>query len=280
MPLMEHILVIDCPYLGHRARFTTGPLSYKGKPTGVIYGFLNQLFTLIKRERPDEIAFAWDSRKSFRKEYYPDYKANRRKDGPPDPDMLAAFMQFKQLRAEILPQLGFVNNFRQTGCEADDIIGALVKNDPKRRFTIVTSDDDMLQLLDHCDMYNLGKELRIDNYAFTRQYGIAPEQWVMVKQIAGCSGDNVKGVTGVGEKTAIQYLTGKMNPSSKKYKDIQANQELIEFNEYLVRLPLPETKAPIPKPSHFDAFWMRKLCDDMGFNRMRHLVDDWEAFLG
>jgi len=71
-----------------------------------------------------------------------------------------------------------------------------------------------------------------------------------------------------------------MNSSSKKYKDIQANQERIEFNEYLVRLPLPETKAPIPKPSHFDAFWMRKLCDDMGFNRMRHLVDDWEAFLG
>jgi DNA polymerase-1 len=273
---MRRILVIDCPYLGHRARFTTGPLSYKGQPTGVIYGFLNQVFALLKKTRPDEIVYTWDSRKSFRKRYCSTYKQGR-KNQEPDPELIDAFTQFKQLRRNILPELGFVNIFRQTGCEADDLIAALVMNDPKREFIVATSDDDMLQLLDYCDIYNLSKDKQINANVFKEEVGIEPADWAKVKQIAGCTSDNVKGVPGIGEKTAIKYLKNEMNPNSKQFQSIKQAEELIAFNEYLVKLPLPETKAPVLSRSKFNALKMSILCDDLGFNRMRHLIDDWEA---
>lgn len=277
---MNKILVIDCNYLGHRARYTTGPLSYKDKPTGVIYGFLNQLLTLAKKTTPDEVVFTWDSRKSKRKECYPWYKQGRKNDEGPDQETLDAFQQFSQLREEILPDIGFVNQHIQTGYEADDIIAALVQSDPKRQFVVATSDDDLLQLLDHCSIYNLGKDKMITADSFIQDHDINPKQWVEVKKIAGCSSDSIPGVTGVGEKTAIQYLKGNMKPNSKKYKAIQTSKDIIERYEWLVKLPLPGTETPHIKRTEFNPPKMQMMCSDLGFSKAKSQLSEWELLFG
>lgn len=275
---MNKTLLIDANYLGHRARYTTGLLSYKGKPTGVIFGFLNQLFTLTKKTIPDEVVFVWDSRRSLRKEYYPFYKNKSKTHGNeegPDRELLDAFKQFQELKRDILPQLGFTNNFMQSGYEADDIIATTVQNE-SCQYIVATSDDDLLQLLDYCQIYNLGKDKYITKEDFIEDYKIEPAQWAEVKKIAGCSGDNVPGVQGVGEKTAIRYLLNELPTKAKAYTAIKASKDIIERNEWLVKLPLPGVETPVINKSDFDVSEMQKLCNRMGFNKMRNQLDDWE----
>jgi len=273
---MNKILLIDANYLGHRARYTTGPLSYKGRPTGVIFGFLNQLFTLAKKTVPDEVVFVWDSRRSLRKEAYSFYKnkSKTHNDEGPDRELLDAFKQFQELKRDILPQLGFANNFVQSGYEADDIIASIVQQD-KGNFTVATSDNDLLQLLDHCQIYNLGKDKYITRQNFVEDYGIRPIQWAEVKKIAGCSSDNVPGVQGVGEKTAIKYLREGLSTKTKTYTTIRSSSDIIERNEWLVKLPLPGVEIPTIDTSDFDVLEMQKLCNSMGFSRMKNQLDDW-----
>lgn len=269
------ILIIDSNYLCHRARYTVGGLRYKNIPTGVIYGFLNQLFLLAKKTIPDEIVFAWDSRYSIRKERYSFYKEKRNIEV--DSELIEAYEQFNLLREEILPKIGFVNNFIVKGYEADDIIAKIVQN-KNNKYIVATSDDDLLQLLDYCTIFNLGKNKFIDKKYFIDKNRIEPKDWVEVKKIAGCSGDNVPGVNGVGEKTAIKYLTGSLKSDSKKYKSIEANQDIIERNEWLVKLPLPKTPDFDIKESEFDKQELKIICNKYGFMKLRNQIDEWDLF--
>jgi len=273
-------VLVDCHYLAYRAWFTTGMLSYKDKPVGVIFGFLNQVFTIGQFLKPDEMVFCWDSRKSIRRHHYPFYK-----DRPPsDQDMTDAFIQFNELRDEILPKLGFCNNCIQPGYEADDIIAKIVKEKPlKSKYMIVSSDDDLLQLLDDCIIYNIGKGRIILKDDLFIEYGVTPAQWVEVKKIAGCKSDTVPGVTGIGEITAARFLTDKLKPEHKKYQAIkqQATKELLDRNDWLIRLPLPGTKLPEIKQSNFKRAELVKLCDRLGFTHLRSdqtKLDDWEFY--
>lgn len=278
------ILIIDSNYLCHRAIHTTGPLSYRGKPTGVIFGFLNQLFTLGQILRPDEVVFVWDSRKSKRRKRYPFYKDRGTQE--PDSDLIAAFSQFSQLRRHILPELGFCNNFIQSGYEADDLIAKLVMEEPEPSFVTASGDQDLYQLLDYTDMYSMPKSVQIKqitNQIFTEKYGIKPKDWVRVKQIAGCSSDTVPGIDGVGEKTAIKYLLGQLKPESVKYKAIEAGQEIIKRNEWLVKLPLPGAKKYEINRSSFAKSQLRRLCKDLGFIKLLNdynRLDEWNTYFG
>lgn len=278
------ILIIDSNYLCHRAIHTTGPLSYRGQPTGVIFGFLNQLFTLGQAVRPDEVVFVWDSRKSKRRKRYPFYKNRGHEE--PDPDLIAAFSQFSKLRCHILPELGFHNNFIQSGYEADDLIAKLVMEEPDPSFVTASGDQDLYQLLDHTDMYSMPKSAQIKQVTkrtFTQEYGIKPKDWVRVKQIAGCSSDTVPGIKGVGEATAIKYLLGQLKPESVKYKAIEAGRDIINRNEWLVKLPLPGTKKYEIDRSSFDKFRLRDLCKDLGFTKLLNdynRLDEWNTYFG
>src|SRR6056297_1671760 len=265
---MKPLLVIDCNYLAHRARFTTGPLSYKGQPTGVIFGFLNQLFSIGKEVMPENIIFTWDSRKSKRRRILPEYKMNRKQnDEGPDQEMLDAFHQFALLRKEILPGLGFKNNWMQPGYEADDLIAVCCS--PERSAVIASSDHDLLQLLSkQTCIYNLGRKEYYTKDKFVNEYGIKPKQWIEVKKIAGCSGDNVPGVPGVGEKTAIKYLRGELNPDTKTYQKIEQGRKIIERNEDLVSLPFPGTKGRLILPNVFDVGSLKSVCRQFGFTKM------------
>lgn len=278
---MRPILIVDCNYLCHRAKFTTGELAHKGQKTGVVYGFLNQMHVLAQTIAPSNVAFVWDSTKSLRKERFPFYKEHRKKE--PDPDAPAHYAQFNALRENILPAMGFVNNFCQDGYEADDVIAALAKS-LSCPTVIASSDEDMCQLLtDQVSMYNLGKRTMVTYRDFRIQNGIHPKKWVEVKKIAGCSSDCVPGVPGVGEKTAVLHLRGKLKPGSKKRKDIEASQKLIDRNDWLVRLPLPGTEIPVMGKNKFNPKELYQTCKEYGFSKFTNnaaFLDDWNVYFG
>ena len=281
---MRRILIIDSNYLCHRAIHTTGPLSHKGKPTGVIFGFLNQLYTLGQTVRPDEVVFVWDSRKSKRRQRYPFYK--NRGHNEPNEDLIAAFSQFSELRCHILPGLGFSNNFIQSGYEADDLIAKIVKEESEPKFITASGDQDLYQLLDYTEMFSMSKSSHIKQMTkriFTQEYGIKPLDWIKVKQIAGCPSDTVPGIKGVGEATAFKYILGQLNPESVKYKAIEAGRDIINRNEWLVKLPLPGTKKYEIDRSQFDKFRLRDLCKDLGFTKLLddyNRLDEWNTYFG
>lgn len=283
------ISVIDSNFLCYRALHTTGGLSYRNKRTGIVYGFLNQLLTIAKETQPDALVFAWDSRQSKRRDICPEYKNRRQRQLDPleIQDMNENYAQFTALRKEIIPSLGFEDGFKFRGLEADDVIASLVydKRYKEHEFIVVTGDDDLLQLLDFCKIFHPGKHEWKDRDWFLKEYGIVPKQWIRVKQMAGCVSDNVKGITGVGEKKALQYIRGKMKPTTKIYQRIEEPQSqfIINQNRELVRLPFHGTPAVdiSGKKSSINMRALRRICKELG---IRTLIspskeDDWEVHL-
>ena len=235
------IILIDCNNLGHRAWHTTGGLSYGGDPTGVAYGVIQQLFTVFRHCGPGEPVFCWDSPQNYRKEEYPEYKQRRKPATAKEVDTRAAlFGQFESLKNEILPALGWGKRvYIRPGFEADDLIawGAQTANEC---CTIVSGDEDLYQLLSsRVKIFKPGKNRFYNAGDFIADYGIPPSKWAEVKAIAGCSTDNVKGAVGVGEKTAIKYLLGKVRPGTRAWLSIEDAKKkgIIERNTRLVKLP-------------------------------------------
>ena len=259
-------ILIDSNYLCHKAKVTTGTLSYNGQPTGIIYGFINQIITIAKITGAKEFLFFWDSRKSKRREIYPEYKMKRRPDLTEweQQDWALAFSQFVQLRKRILPRLGFNNNFLQSGYEADDLIARYAMDNSTDELIIASADNDLFQLLDYASMLNLSKNKMIACQNFIDEYGIYPDQWAEVKKIAGCSSDNVQGIRGVGEKTALQFLKGTLPETHKSYQNIIAGEEVIERNKALVVLPFKGTKKIEEQKNHFKITEFIDVCRELG----------------
>lgn len=179
-----------------------------GTPTGGVYGFASLAFEVIRKLNPDYVTVAWDKPKTNirrRKEIYPEYKAGR-KPAPPD-----FYAQIPMLH-ELLKALGWPL-YECDDYEADDIMGALSKqaNDQGIESYLISSDMDMLQIVDHdTKMYALKKGLsnieEFDIAHFEEKYQIRIDQFLDLKALKGDSSDNIPGVPGIGEKTAIQLL--------------------------------------------------------------------------
>ena len=179
---------------------------------------------------------------------------------------------------KVLPKLGFKNNFIQTGMEADDLIAAITQNYDVE-LVIISADQDLYQLLTPTvSMYSSkGKKLTTDK-SFTKEYGIKPDKWARVKQIAGCSTDNVKGIEKVGEKTAIKYIKDELGKKTKAYNNIVQGDAIIERNEALVKLPFKGTKIPkirLPGPLYLANFV--EITDEYGFRSMQQVgqLNQW-----
>ena len=203
------LLAIDGNSVLNRAFYGIRPLSTRdGMPTNGIYGFLGILHSLLQETRPDAIAIAFDMRApTFRHKKYDGYKANRKS----MPEDLA-----RQLPAlkELLTALGF-KLVEQEGYEADDLLGALACESARKngRCVIATGDRDTFQLV--CEnttvrlAYTKGNRAQadiIDEAAIREKYGLAPAQLIDLKALMGDSSDNIPGVPGVGEKTALGLL--------------------------------------------------------------------------
>ncbi|KJU86317.1 DNA polymerase I [Candidatus Magnetobacterium bavaricum] len=187
----------------YRAFFAIRDLSNsKGFPTNAIYGFVNMLFKLIKGRNANAIAVAFDSAQpTQRHRLYPAYKAQR----PHPPDELIA--QLAPIR-DILQALD-VKTFAIPGVEADDILATVARRVAAEGSTvyIVSSDKDLLQVLaPRISIYDPVKDVELDVQHVLRRFGLPPGRVPEVMALTGDTSDNIPGVKGVGEKTAIELM--------------------------------------------------------------------------
>ena len=198
------VLVDGSSYL-YRAFHAFPPLTNReGEPTGAMYGVVNMLKSLISQVEPSHIAVVFDAKgKTFRDELFEQYKSHR----PPMPDKLRS--QIQPLHA-IIKALG-IPLISVEGVEADDVIGTLAVQAAKegKHVLISTGDKDMAQLVnDHIMLINTMNNTLLDREGVIEKYGIPPELVIDWLALQGDSSDNIPGVKGVGEKTALALLQG------------------------------------------------------------------------
>ena len=174
----------------------------EGTPTNAVYGFTSMLLKLLKDYEPDYLAVAFDMQApTFRKEIYPEYKANR---PPLPPELIPQFDLIQSVvKAFNIPLL------EREGFEADDVIGTVVKQAREQEINsvIVSSDKDLMQLIgDGITMLDTMKEVAFDAGAVQKRFGVTPGQIADVLGLAGDSSDNIPGVPGIGLKTAAALL--------------------------------------------------------------------------
>jgi len=282
---VKKAIILDCNYICHVVFHSVPPLSFQHKYTQVIFGFMKRLLVLATEFPSHTFVFVWDSKYSVRREIYPLYKQQRVKVGRESTDQekhskRIAHLQFDEIRETVLPALGFTNNHIQIGYEGDDLMASIVHNNEEYDFIIVTTDKDMYQLIgDNCKIYNHTTKVFKTVKTFEDEYGCSPSLWAEAKSIAGCSTDNVFGVKGVAEPTAIKYLLGRMNPKTKKFKAIEASGDMIIENRELVTLPMYGTKKiKIDDNDNISRQSFVKICEKYNFKSLltkKHL-EAWD----
>lgn len=206
---MKKVILVDGNNLMFRSYYATlysGSMmtNSEGFPTNALYGFVNMMNKIISEENPEYIMVAFDIGKTFRHEKYDYYKGKR--DETPE-DLKKQFPVAKK----ILNAMG-IKYFELAGYEADDIIGTFAKKvDEEAEFvaTIVSSDKDLLQLISEDVDVKLLKQkdyIRMNREVFMNTYGLEPIKMIDLKSLMGDQSDNIPGVKGIGEKTAIKLL--------------------------------------------------------------------------
>ena len=203
MSKQQKIYLVDGSSYIYRAYYAIRHLSNsRGEATNAVYGFTNMLMTLLREEKPDMMAVIFDTKApTFRKELYPEYKANR--SAMPE-DLVPQIPWIKDVvRAFNLPALEL------DGYEADDIIATLARRYSAEGLdvTVVTGDKDLMQIVDDrvCLLDTMkGKVSRRDEVI--ERFGVPPEQVLEILGLAGDTSDNIPGVPGIGEKTATTLI--------------------------------------------------------------------------
>lgn len=206
---MKKIILVDGNNLMFRSFFATSSMgnlmiNSKGYPTNALYGFTNMINKIIEEEKPTYIAVAFDIGKSFRHSKYQEYKAGRNA----TPNEL--IIQLDKVK-ELLDIMG-IKHIELENYEADDIIGTLSKmayDDKEFESLIVSSDKDLLQLInEETTVKHLKSKdyIKYDLNTFKETYKIEPIRMIDLKALMGDVSDNIKGVKGVGEKTALKLL--------------------------------------------------------------------------
>lgn len=249
----NRLLLIDGHSMAYRAFYALPVDNFKtsmGQPTNVIYGFASMLINLIKEEQPTHLAVAFDvSRKTFRTEKFPEYKANR----VSTPDEFRSQMS---LLNEMIDCFG-IKHFEQEGYEADDIIASLSKQAQEKKFEvfICTGDRDSFQLVNENVTILYPKKgvtemSRMTPSAVYEKYGLTPKQYPDFAALRGDPSDNLPSIPGVGEKTAIKWIAdygtleqlianaeqipGKVGQSLRdNLKTVQLNRELTSLLDNL-----------------------------------------------
>ena len=204
MPDSPHLYLIDGSSYIYRAFYAIRQYlsNSKGLPTNAVFGFSNMLLKVLKEEKPDYLAIAFDPRgKTFRHEEYKEYKAQR-------PDM----------PEDLVPQIPYIHKLvdafnipiiMKEGYEADDFIGTVAKRAREKGFTvtIISGDKDLLQLVEKgIVVKDTMKDKTYDSDAVKERFGVGPSSLVEVMALMGDKIDNIPGVPGVGEKTAVELI--------------------------------------------------------------------------
>lgn len=240
-------VLIDISFLAHRARHAMKDLEFEDFKTGVIFGFFEQLLTICfhPKIQSNQVVLFFDSRQSYRRKAYPEYKYKRAEDRTEEEWKRIGVMkeQLNILRKEILPEIGFPCLI-QTGLESDDLMAQFTLQ-VKTPAVMVTPDGDLYQCItDNVHWYDPARDVYLTPEAFYAKKGCYPREWGYIKSMAGCSSDNVKGIPGVGEKTALKYIDEKLPPHYKTFEAIQSEEgmEITNQNSGLVVLPHKKTR--------------------------------------
>src|SRR5665648_537622 len=213
------LYLIDGHALAYRTYYALNATPYgqrwqtsSGEPTAGIFGFTSVLFRILEQEKPDYLAVAFDTGKTFRDELFSEYKATRAK--MPD-DLRPQIERIRQLvDAFNIPRL------EMEGYEADDVLGSAARQAAAQGLgvKIITGDRDLLQLVDKLIIVSLPEGKLSDSKDYItdqdveNKMGVPPRQVVDYKALLGDTSDNIPGVPGVGEKTARMLI--------KKYHDL------------------------------------------------------------
>ena len=201
--LLRILYLIDISSYFYRAFHALPALSNsQGLPTNAAYGVTTMLLKVLRERQPQHLALVFDAKgPTFRHELYKEYKAHR----PPMPEALVTQLPYikKIIDALNLPAVVM------EGYEADDLIATLVRRAREEGYAveIISGDKDLLPLVqDGVDMWDPMKEVRYDPAAIREKYGLEPGELVEVRALAGDASDNIPGVPGIGEKTALKLI--------------------------------------------------------------------------
>jgi DNA polymerase-1 len=205
----KRLLLIDGHSMAYRAFFALPAENFttaQGQHTNAIYGFATMLISLLKDEKPTHVAVAFDvSRKTFRTDIFPDYKANRAK----TPDEFRSQMSYLN---ELVTGFG-ITQFALDGYEADDIIATITKRAEREgaEVLICTGDRDSFQLVTEKTtvLYpkrGVSEMARMTPDAVQEKYGMSPDQYPDFAALRGDPSDNLPSIPGVGEKTAAKWI--------------------------------------------------------------------------
>lgn len=259
-----------------------GGLSYKGSPTGVVFGFLKQVGELQETFRTPRVIFTFDHPKLYRKVVYPSYKQKRHSQERTEEEKLkfaALHEQIQCLRARYLPKIGFRNILCWHGLESDDVMASLAKHRrPDQHFVLVTADKDLWQMLrPGVEVWNPHSRVLHTHETFEEEHGIVPKDYALVKAIAGCSTDEVEGIARVGEVTALKFLRGELKDTSSLYKKIRSREgkAIVRRNWPLVKLPFKGTpKAEFERDDFSNEGWL-EVVDLLGFRSLEKRPPFW-----
>ena len=252
-----HVFLIDGSGYIFRAYHALPPMNRPdGTPVNAVYGFTSMVLKLVDESDADYLAVIFDTaRKTFRSDIYAEYKANR----PPPPDDLIP--QFPLIR-DAVTAFG-VPQAEMEGYEADDLIATYARQaaDAGHRVTIVSSDKDLMQLVDdNISMMDPMKGTEISYAEVEKKFGVKPDKVIDIQSLAGDSTDNIPGVPGIGVKTAALLIDeyGDLDTLLERAGEIKQNkrrENLIEFAD-LARISreLVTLKQDVPVPAPFESF--------------------------
>ena len=281
---MKRAILVDGNNLLFRSYYATaynGNLmkNSKGFPTNAIFGFINMINKIILEEKPEYMLVAFDKGKNFRHEKYKEYKDGRIK--TPD-DLLLQFPYAKKVLESMGIKYLEVDNY-----EADDIIGTyarLADEDKNYDATIISSDKDLLQLISSDVNVKLLKQkdyILMNEETFKENYGVEPIKMIDLKALMGDASDNIPGVKGIGEKTAInlikeygslENLYDKIDTIKGKTKDkLIEDKDNAFFSKELATIyrevPIPYTFEEI-KINKIDTNSLIKIYEELEFNSL------------
>ncbi len=277
---MTKFLLLDGSNLIHRAFFALPMMNSRdGLPTNAVYGFMTMLDRVLQEQEPDYLAVCFDrSRVSFRTELYPEYKGNRPAAPPELKPQFQTLMRVLQARGVFCCE--------EDGIEADDLIGTLSRQGEELGWevSILSGDRDMLQLLGpHIRLLypqkGVSQTTLWDEAAIAEHYGLSPAQIIDLKGLMGDHSDNIPGVPGVGEKTALKLLAEYQTveglyagldgmKSSALKKKLQENEALARLSKQLatirrdLSLPYGVKDCLLHEP---DAEALRQIYSELGF---------------
>ena len=280
------LCVVDASSFIFRAYYAVRHLSNKeGLPTNAIFGFANMIVKVLEDLSPSHIAIVYDTKyPTFRKERYPEYKANR-----------------SEMPDDLVPQMPYIKKFidalglpcfEKRGFEADDIIASLAEfsTGTKQEVCIVSSDKDLMQLVnDHVWMFDTMKNKKMDVKGVQAKMGVRPDQIADYLGLVGDSSDNIPGVKGIGPKSAVNLLEQfetmegvYENIGSLKQNKQRENLENFKDNAFLSReLATVERNVGIEfawdalkcTPTYGDA--METLFQELEFQNLAKRLKQW-----